>query len=62
MAGTVGKSRIGEKIAHSSGHRYLRARRPELYDKLVEPQESVTLPGWRMEHEADGRDAATAES
>lgn len=42
------------KIEQSSGYRYLRARRPELYDKLVEPpppgQESVTLPGWMMAH------------
>ena len=34
----------------ASGRRYLRARRPELYGKLVEPHppgaESVTLPGW----------------
>ena len=40
-----------DKIEKSSGQRYLKARRPELYSKLVEPQESVTLPGWRMEHE-----------
>jgi predicted amidohydrolase len=40
-----------EKIQLSSGQRYLKARRPELYGKLVEPQESVTLPGWTMEHE-----------
>ncbi len=40
-----------DKFEHSSGRRYLKARRPELYGKLVEPQESVTLPGWRMEHE-----------
>ena len=40
-----------EKLKLSSGHRYHRARRPELYDKLVEPQESVTSPGWTMEHE-----------
>ena len=40
-----------EKIATSSGQRYLKARRPELYDKLVEPQDSVTLPGWTMEHQ-----------
>ncbi|MBP89226.1 MAG: nitrilase [Planctomycetaceae bacterium] len=40
-----------EKVAQSSGQRYLRARRPELYGKLVELQESVTLPGWSMEHE-----------
>lgn len=35
-----------DKIEGSSGRRYLRARRPELYGKLVEPQESVTAPGW----------------
>jgi predicted amidohydrolase len=41
-----------EKIQSSSGRRYLRARRPELYGKLVEPpppgQEPVTTPGWRL--------------
>ncbi len=51
-----------EKIKKSSGQRYLKARRPELYGKLIEPQESVTLPGWRMEHEKENREAATAES
>jgi len=40
-----------DKFEHASGRRYIKARRPELYDKLVEPQESVTLPGWKMEHE-----------
>ncbi|MCA9212538.1 MAG: nitrilase family protein [Planctomycetales bacterium] len=40
-----------DKLENASGRRYLKARRPELYDKLVEPQESVTLPGWEMEHE-----------
>lgn len=40
-----------EKLEQSSGHRYIKARRPDLYDKLVEPQESVTSPGWTMEHE-----------
>jgi hypothetical protein len=40
-----------EKIELSSGRRYLKARRPELYAKLVEPQVSVTLPGWRLAHE-----------
>ena len=40
-----------EKIQQSSGQRYLKARRPELYGKLVEPQQSVTLPGWTMQHE-----------
>ena len=44
-----------DKIAQSSGRRYLKARRPELYGKLVEPQESQTLPGWRMEHELNPR-------
>jgi len=50
-----------DKLALSSGQRYLKARRPELYGKLVEPQVSVTLPGWRMQHETGERDAATAE-
>jgi predicted amidohydrolase len=40
-----------DKLDQSSGHRYINARRPELYDKLVEPHESVTSPGWTMEHE-----------
>lgn len=44
-----------DKRQHASGTRYLKARRPELYGKLVEPQESVTLPGWRMEHQSDAR-------
>jgi predicted amidohydrolase len=39
-----------EKITQSSGRRYLQARRPELYNKLVEPpppgQSPRTLPGW----------------
>ncbi|HLJ11459.1 MAG TPA: nitrilase-related carbon-nitrogen hydrolase, partial [Planctomycetaceae bacterium] len=39
-----------EKIAVSSGQRYLRARRPDLYGKLVEPpaQAPVTEPGWKV--------------
>jgi predicted amidohydrolase len=41
------------KIEQSSGRRYLRARRPELYGKLVEPQESETSPGWTMEHDKE---------
>jgi predicted amidohydrolase len=49
-----------EKISQSSGNRYLKARRPELYGKLVEPQESVTLPGWQMEHEVDPPGPETA--
>ena len=40
-----------DKFPKTLGHLFLKARRPELYGKLVEPQESVTLPGWRMEHE-----------
>jgi predicted amidohydrolase len=44
-----------DKFERSSGQRYLKARRPELYGKMVEPQESVTLPGWRMEHETEHR-------
>jgi predicted amidohydrolase len=38
-----------EKLQLASGRRYLKARRPELYGKLVEPQKSETLPGWRLE-------------
>ena len=41
-----------EKIKLSGGQRYLRARRPELYGKLVEPRpaghSAVVEPGWRM--------------
>jgi hypothetical protein len=40
-----------EKIDLSGGRRYLRARRPDLYAKLVEPLPPgmlpVTNPGWR---------------
>lgn len=37
-----------EKIESSSGRRYLRARRPDLYGKLVEPptEPPITAPGW----------------
>jgi len=38
-----------DKFEKASGRRYLKARRPDLYGKLVEPQDSVTLPGWSME-------------
>ena len=38
-----------DKLEQASGRRYLRARRPELYGKLLEAQESVTLPGWKLE-------------
>jgi predicted amidohydrolase len=41
-----------DKLAESSGRRYLRARRPDLYGKLVEPlphgQQPVTNPGWKV--------------
>lgn len=39
-----------DKIPLSSGRRYLRARRPDLYGKLVEPpdQPPVTAPGWKL--------------
>lgn len=41
-----------EKISVSSGYRYLRARRPELYGKLAEPlpddMAQGTNPGWNL--------------
>lgn len=39
-----------EKLDRSSGRRYLRARRPELYDELVAPPKlpPVTEPGWTL--------------
>ncbi|HEV3120525.1 MAG TPA: nitrilase-related carbon-nitrogen hydrolase [Isosphaeraceae bacterium] len=44
-----------ELLAQGSGQRYIRARRPELYGKLVEPPppglEPVTKPGWALAHE-----------
>ena len=38
------------KISESSGRRYIRARRPELYAKLVEPsaEPPATVPGWDL--------------
>ena len=51
-----------EKLQQSSGRRYLRARRPELYGKLVEPpppgQEPVTHPGWKVAQTKTGGPAA----
>ncbi len=48
-----------EKLERSSGRRYLRARRPELYSKLVEPhppgERPVTAPGWKLERPPDAR-------
>lgn len=42
-----------DKIPVSSGYRYLRARRPELYGKLVEPpaEPSTTAPGWNVRND-----------
>ena len=41
-----------EKIPVSSGYRYLRARRPDLYGKLAEPlppdMQGGTSPGWKL--------------
>ena len=43
-----------EKLELSSGRRYLKARRPELYAKLAEPlaegQRPEVTPGWRLKH------------
>jgi predicted amidohydrolase len=47
-----------EKLESAGGRRYRMARRPEIYGKLVEPQDSVTLPGWRMRHEKADRGAS----
>lgn len=40
------------KLAQSSGQRYLRARRPELYADLTAPSEfpPVTEPGWKLKY------------
>ncbi len=42
-----------EKLGVASGGRYLRARRPDLYGKLVEPpaEPPVTQPGWPLKHQ-----------
>ncbi len=41
-----------EKIELSGGRRYIKARRPELYEKLTEPlpegQKPEVMPGWRL--------------
>ena len=46
-----------QKLELSSGQRYIRARRPDLYGKLVEPpppgHTPQTLPGWTLE-QAEG--------
>lgn len=42
-----------EKLQQASGRRYLKARRPELYEKLVESsvEPPVTEPGWKRSWE-----------
>lgn len=44
-----------EKISLSSGQRYLKARRPDLYDRLTQPpsEPPVTLPGWERKRPRD---------
>ena len=48
-----------DKLELASGRRYIKARRPELYAKLVEPlpegQRPEVLPGWRLERPKDER-------
>jgi predicted amidohydrolase len=45
----------GDSYTKASGRRYIQARRPELYGKLVEPREDgprqVTRPGWTRSFE-----------
>lgn len=45
-----------EKLEQASGRRYIRARRPELYAKLVEPlpegSAPITEPGWKRTFDA----------
>ena len=54
-----------EKLAQSSGRRYLRARRPELYGKLVEPPppglDPVTQPGWKVAQAKVAKEASSGE-
>jgi len=53
-----------EKIGLSGGRRYIRARRPELYDKLVEPlppgQKPEVNPGWRLRFPSSGQEPSAA--
>ncbi len=48
-----------ETFDNAPGRRYIRARRPELYAKLVEPHppghRPVTTPGWKLEYEQKAR-------
>jgi len=48
-----------EKLGQASGRqRYIPARRPELYGKMVEPHESVTKPGWKRTFDKTRQDYA----
>lgn len=46
-----------EALEQASGRRYVLARRPEMYGKLVEPhpegERPVTLPGWKLAYRDD---------
>ena len=46
-----------EAFEGAPGRRYLRARRPELYDPLVQPHppghRPLTSPGWRLAFEPE---------
>ena len=48
-----------DAFENASGRRYLRARRPELYGRLVEPHprghRPEAKPGWRLEFDEDDR-------
>jgi hypothetical protein len=48
-----------DKIAVSSGRRYIRARRPDLYQKLVEPSDEPpqTAPGWALKADSNKVDS-----
>lgn len=51
-----------DAMEHAPGRRYLRARRPELYDRLIEPHPDgmapATSPGWRLTHATPTPDEA----
>ena len=55
MVGTL----TADKLQLASGQRYIRARRPELYGKLVEPpppgQAPVTLPAWKLAYDTGAK-------
>ena len=43
-----------DKLRESSGHRFRKARRPDLYGKLIEPstEPPVTTPGWKLRYKS----------